>query len=342
MKHEVLRLTQEALTDAAKRSMWESATIDLPSLENCYLRGIDDAEKAHGIGGKALTLLEQEPLFWYRPRSDGLYEGPIHNAQIERVRKESGGWVPLYARLAAAQPECDSQPLTDGETAKLVNQLRDIAIEFHDSQQLRERIAQVIRPVTAQPAQPKQATEADDLLRALGLNPDAYRTDGGAINHLKVKAALTHPQEYLVQAVQEPDGHAAAKAACFDWLLNNCVGSVKGWLCLTFETSMRKESHEPDCAKWVANDIAWSAGIEVDFTEPPEQPAQEPPQPTPDRQWVELTDAEIDAAQDSAAIDFRISKGRVKGQQLMPSDSFDWWFARAIEAALREKNGGAA
>lgn len=46
-----------------------------------------------------LTKLAEmaQPLFWYRPRSDGLYEGPIHNAQIESVRKESGAWVPLHA-----------------------------------------------------------------------------------------------------------------------------------------------------------------------------------------------------------------------------------------------------
>lgn len=37
-----------------------------------------------------------EPMFWVRLCSDGLYEGPIHNAQIERVRKESGAWTPLY------------------------------------------------------------------------------------------------------------------------------------------------------------------------------------------------------------------------------------------------------
>ena len=39
---------------------------------------------------------QQEPLFWYRSRSDGFYEGPIHNAQIEQIRKDSGGWQPLY------------------------------------------------------------------------------------------------------------------------------------------------------------------------------------------------------------------------------------------------------
>jgi len=37
--------------------------------------------------------------------------------------------------------------LKDHEIAKIVNELRDIAVQFHASQQLRERIAQVIVPV---------------------------------------------------------------------------------------------------------------------------------------------------------------------------------------------------
>ena len=40
--------------------------------------------------------IEQEPVFWYRPRSDGGYEGPINHSAIERVRRLSGTWVPLY------------------------------------------------------------------------------------------------------------------------------------------------------------------------------------------------------------------------------------------------------
>lgn len=36
-----------------------------------------------------------EPLFWYRPRSDGGFEGPIHNDSIGDVRKRSGVWLPL-------------------------------------------------------------------------------------------------------------------------------------------------------------------------------------------------------------------------------------------------------
>ena len=50
----------------------------------------------------------QEPMFWVRLRSDSGYEGPIHNDSIERVRKESGGWTPLYTHPV---PKC--QPLTD-------------------------------------------------------------------------------------------------------------------------------------------------------------------------------------------------------------------------------------
>lgn len=38
----------------------------------------------------------RDAMFWYRPRSDGGYEGPIHNDRIEYVRKLSGAWVPLY------------------------------------------------------------------------------------------------------------------------------------------------------------------------------------------------------------------------------------------------------
>ena len=58
----------------------------------------------------------------------------------------------------------------------------------------------------------------------------------------------------------------------------------------------------------------------------------------PRREWQSLSEEEIGDAQDAAAIHFRESRHGVRGQQLMPSDSPDWWLARAIEAALKEKN----
>lgn len=37
------------LTDEQMAKLWVSATIELPSLENCYRRGLKDAEEFHGI-----------------------------------------------------------------------------------------------------------------------------------------------------------------------------------------------------------------------------------------------------------------------------------------------------
>ena len=54
-----------------------------------------------------------------------------------------------------------------------------------------------IKQALAAPVQ--ESSEADELLVNLGLDPQAYRTDGGAINYLKVKAAMRHPAEYPVK-----------------------------------------------------------------------------------------------------------------------------------------------
>jgi len=56
------------------------------------------------------------------------------------------------------------------------------------------------------------------------------------------------------------------------------------------------------------------------------------------RQWVGLTDEEIYEARDTATVEFRKNQYRVRGQMFMPSDSLEWWLARAIEAKLKEKN----
>lgn len=66
------------------------------------------------------TAVQQEepPMFWVRLRSDGGYEGPIHNDAIEEVRKRSGTWRGLYleAAPAVAQP---LTPLTDEQMLAL-------------------------------------------------------------------------------------------------------------------------------------------------------------------------------------------------------------------------------
>lgn len=56
------------------------------------------------------------------------------------------------------------------------------------------------------------------------------------------------------------------------------------------------------------------------------------------KSWVGLTDEEIDNCDEVARRTFRYSQTLIRGQMCMPSDTFEWHFARAIEASLKEKN----
>jgi hypothetical protein len=49
--------------------------------------------------------------------------------------------------------------MKDGEIAKVVNELRDIATQYHATQQLRERIANVVVPLLSQAAPVAASTE---------------------------------------------------------------------------------------------------------------------------------------------------------------------------------------
>ena len=51
----------------------------------------------------------QEPLFWYKPYPSGMYNGPIHNAQIGDILRGSEEWVPLYTTPQQRKPLTDEQ-----------------------------------------------------------------------------------------------------------------------------------------------------------------------------------------------------------------------------------------
>jgi hypothetical protein len=73
-----------------------------------------------------------EPLFWYRPRSDGGYDGPLHNDQIEEVRKKSGAWVPLHAgsKPEPVQYAKDSVHFTNNDVKELAAELAEILPKY--------------------------------------------------------------------------------------------------------------------------------------------------------------------------------------------------------------------
>ena len=57
------------------------------------MRGLEDSLRGEVGAGETV-----KPVAWVRFCSDGCYEGPIMDEQIEDVRKNSGAWTPLYAR----------------------------------------------------------------------------------------------------------------------------------------------------------------------------------------------------------------------------------------------------
>lgn len=64
---------------------------------------------------------EAEPLFWYRPCRDGLYEGPVHHKSVggTMLRAEKPGeWFPLYASQHQV-----AQPLTDEQIEALAHRI---------------------------------------------------------------------------------------------------------------------------------------------------------------------------------------------------------------------------
>jgi hypothetical protein len=48
------------------------------------------------------------------------------------------------------------------------------------------------------PRQPQ--SEVDELIRNLGFDPEQFRTEAGFINHMKLRAAIQHPDEYNAAA----------------------------------------------------------------------------------------------------------------------------------------------
>ncbi|MDV5581931.1 hypothetical protein QM128_05690 [Enterobacter hormaechei] len=78
------------------------------------------------------------PLFWVRVKSDGGYDGPIHDSKLEDVRKKSGEWLPLTLACvdASRQPSevsCRAAMLKGAEPVTTANKLRDAVETIRNS-----------------------------------------------------------------------------------------------------------------------------------------------------------------------------------------------------------------
>ena len=125
--------------------------------------------------------------------------GP-YTTSMERAYQES--LVRQLMRQAWDAALASVPRLTDAEIDEA------IALRFPDgfSSPNMSRLRAFARAIEALNPADAELNEADELLKKWGLDPDTYRTDGGAINHMKVRAALLYPDLYphTAQAAPEP------------------------------------------------------------------------------------------------------------------------------------------
>lgn len=97
--------------------IWRPADVPTNGVYSVRTAGKADSPIAQPVAqAEQPKAAQQDPMFWVRLCSNGMYEGPIHNAQIEEVRKESGAWTPLYT--AASQRE----PMTNEPRRRIIDE----------------------------------------------------------------------------------------------------------------------------------------------------------------------------------------------------------------------------
>ena len=134
-----------------------------------------------------------EPVAW-------LWSHRKHPSEVSLVRPEDderaegahwSGWS--CQALYAAQPA--SAAMKDHQIRELVNELRDIAVEYHGTQQLRERIARTIRAAMLQGADGNSPVIPDGWVACVERMPSAgeqvlaYRPDAPESNDPLIKMA---------------------------------------------------------------------------------------------------------------------------------------------------------
>jgi len=114
------------------------------------------------------------------------------------------GVVKRIATAIEAHPQPDATAYAQS-LAKSIHaaHYRKQALQWECADDLLTVLTQIDNMVAGLTNTKANPSEADELLQNLGLNPEQYRTDGGAINHRKVKAAILHPDEYPLNGAVE-------------------------------------------------------------------------------------------------------------------------------------------
>jgi hypothetical protein len=99
----------------------------------------------------------RDALVWMgESTSDSLEECSIYRVSLVRRLIAANLAARDYAFAEAAKPDATGGPVRDHEIRELVNQLRDVAIKFHHTGQLRSRIQDIVLPMMVRAAQKSQ------------------------------------------------------------------------------------------------------------------------------------------------------------------------------------------
>lgn len=113
------------------------------------------AEEAEELARIALASLEAEPVAWRYRHHNGL--APSNWKVVDS--EDECNIAPNYQRQALYTVPPAPVSMKDHQIRELVNELRDIAVEYHGTQQLRERIARTIRAAMLQGAEQPQSAQ---------------------------------------------------------------------------------------------------------------------------------------------------------------------------------------
>lgn len=180
----------------------------------------------------ALSRVGAEAVAWMVTAGDG-YERHVilPEAEAKRIHAElvENGWedakiVPLYTTPPAAAGVPDGARLVIEDVIERARDGKargdcDAIIDWIED----ELLSAAIFSTAPQPSEAAHDDEADQLLRDLGLDPERFRTEGGALNAGKIRAALLHPNDY--------EGLYLAKDSCkrcggTSWVLVSTTGGL--------------------------------------------------------------------------------------------------------------------
>lgn len=113
----------EELRDLVREALSAAESCGHPLGGASALRRASEAEKELWAANDRITAPaepapEAEPLFWYRPCGDGMYEGPHHHKSVggAMLREEKPGeWVPLFGHAAAPAAPAQHPDTKDAE-----------------------------------------------------------------------------------------------------------------------------------------------------------------------------------------------------------------------------------